>query len=258
MLTKRRTPKKTSAKKTSAKKTSAKKTPAKKTPAKKTPATSDSFATLFGERFGFSLPSAYARALADGRLSYRMDLKKQRFTSYREDPPLLICSPRVEWMTPEEILKYELPDYFVSDPQLVCFARGAAGEYWCFVPDWADGEDVPIAFIESDSDDAELVAPDFEGLVFSEIVESMAEWESWVNGFNKLKVPTDELAEFAKKVIATSTSYLKPEHLEALEDLAARPLSGEGTFLSLSEANESIETHLDYPRRGEAFQAHGD
>ncbi len=249
------------AKQAVAKQAVAKQAVAKKAPVKRSAdgggaASNDSFAAAFEQRFGFPLPADYARALEDDRLSYRMDLKKERFNSYREDPPLLICSPRVEWMTPKEILKHEFPEYFVTDPQLVCFASGAAGEYWCFVPDWADDGEVPIAFIEPDVDDAKLVAPHFSGMVFAEIVESLGEWESWVNAFNKLEVPSGELAEFARKVLATSAPYLRPAHIEVLESLVARPLSDEGAFLSSSEVPEIIEKHLAYPRWEEEFQAH--
>jgi hypothetical protein len=184
--------------------------------------------------------------------------KAQRAASYRDDPPLLICSPRIDWMNDKEVLDYEMPEYLVTSPKLVCFAHGAAGEYWCFVPDWAEGDSVPVAFLEVDDDDARLVAPNFEGMVFRELLESLSQWSSWVNGFCKLGVKAGELVEFARKIVDTSKPYLQVSQLAALESILAQPLDEKGAFLSPTRARALAREILDYARHDQKFVSHAE
>lgn len=215
------------------------------------------FASAFQRRFGFECPAAYARAVQEERLSYRSKLPKaQRLKSYRNDPPLLICSPRIEWLGDKAVLDHEMPEYFVTTPTLVRFASGAAGEYFCFVPDWAESGAVPIAFLEADDDDARLIAPHFEGMVFREILESFAQWTFWVNEFCKLEVRPDDLVGFAERVIATSEPYLLPSHRQELLTIVKWPLNADGAFLTREETNRLTIEKLAYSRYNEKFTSH--
>lgn len=91
-------------------------------------------------------------------------------------PPALVCAPwytRVEWVSPEEMIDWNPPDYWVPQP-VVAFARSGSGDEWCWFPELTDDLGTRVVLCAHDENDAEIYAANFQAFLYRILLESSA------------------------------------------------------------------------------------
>jgi hypothetical protein len=76
--------------------------------------------------------------------------------------------PDVRWWTVEQMVGYEAADYHL--PGFVPFASGDAGDFWCWWPERATEQGIPVVFCPHDYMMANIVAPAFRGWLYRRVL----------------------------------------------------------------------------------------
>jgi hypothetical protein len=76
--------------------------------------------------------------------------------------------PDVRWWTVEQMVGYEAADYHL--PGFVPFASGDAGDFWCWWPERATEQGIPVVFCPHDYMMANIVAPAFREWLYRRVL----------------------------------------------------------------------------------------
>jgi hypothetical protein len=135
----------------------------------------------FEQRFGFAIPELYREMAGRGWFDWgRLN---------REDVigSVYLWLPDVRWWTVEQMVAYQHPEYHL--PGFVPFAGGDAGDFWCWWPERATEQGIPVVMCPHDYMMANIVAPDFRGWLYRRILaysnghlypEEEAEARAWL------------------------------------------------------------------------------
>lgn len=178
---------------------------------------------------GFSYPSLYRQLEQDGMLDvgeYGPDWHNTVLPTLKDRPTLLLFANDFELlnvdMVAEELACLAEPD---DDRQIdpaftfIPFAQTGAGDHYCFFPTGvADGE-VPIVLLWHDQDEAQYLARNFQDFIFSMLLDSMADQDTYND------VGDEEFREQLENMLGTHAPYLSPRQNEVLRTLLARDIA---------------------------------
>jgi hypothetical protein len=219
-------------------------------------------------RTGFAVPQVYRRMRTDGRLDYGATPEEWQATwrgRTLNDPPALLGAD-FEWWSLDDMADWTPPDYWTNAPALVPFAESGRADVWAWAPAWVEGGRAPIVFAARDVDEASLVAPDLEGLLFRLLVEWFSDLdpEAW----DEFTPAERELALRAQ--VAAVSPYVRGSARRTLEELVARPLRTVELpkpfpkyrgpplvclqLLDADEARTLVERELAFSRLDETFK----
>lgn len=213
-------------------------------------------------RHGFEVPEVYRRLHADGRLRYgrtRAEWARTWRQRTLEDPPALLgCD--FEWMPPEDIARYRAPEYWTDDPPLVPFAHNGGGDVWAWAPAWATRGKLPIVFAWHDLNEASVVAPDLQGLLFRVQLEAWTELDE----DQEPNFTAEEQSRARHAAVAAVAPYLRPATRRVLREVVERPVRTTTVkgripyeargLLSSREARRLVREHLPHPRLDRTFE----
>lgn len=132
------------------------------------------------KRYGFSLPNEYLALRYSGHLTWP-----------EPEPKVYLHLSDFEWLTPEEIARY---DFFDQIPGLVPFAISARRDEWAWRTDWAVDGRVPVVFCGRTTSAAGY-APDFAGFLYRILLDEFS--GTWItNDFG----PEGTVAQFHRYV----------------------------------------------------------
>jgi len=176
------------------------------------------------------------------------------------NPPALSCTMgehTVYWLPPAEVGQWEVPEYW-TDSVFATFASNGDGDYWCWYPELADSQGMPVVFCPHDEMEGEIFAPNFEAFLFRSILES------WIGipetALEQFDGGQSDYKKFIKANVCTLESYLNPQWVETLKRISERELTEHKYKLeSLSSLLEQDEAdallkNLVTGRVGETFR----
>lgn len=201
---------------------------------------------------GLEIPELFRRMVADGVTTYPAD--DWRKASLENPSALLMASFHVEWMDPKDIAEHEPEDHWDKKLTLVPFAQNGAGDLWCFHPGGKHGEEIPIALVIHDELDAEIFAPSFEGFLFRQLLNALAEIDP-----SQAKYTPEETLKCVGAEIKTLTPYVRKEWIDVLKEVASRPMttkpkSGYRSFITFNDAKALAATTFGYDKLDSTFR----
>jgi hypothetical protein len=177
-------------------------------------------------RSGFHLPSTYLRMSERGLLQYG-NSREEWLATYAErarcNPPALLCAYDFEWLSADEMLRWSPPEYWDDAHTLVPFAQSARRDLWCWYVRGPALQGAPVVLAHRDVNEAEVVAPSFEALLYLKLLEACT-------FITPEDVDESELTlEGKRRELAANASvlqdYLRPEWNSRLRGILARPFS---------------------------------
>jgi hypothetical protein len=162
-------------------------------------------ASIVSERFGFKIPSGYARMTEAGLLasppararsgeatpsrknSKKADAKNPSSRRHAASAPRTraLATTDVQWLTTEEIAvrierhggRASWRPRWPADFVFIPFAERRSGGQWGWAPSLGEpgAAEPPVLFIAHDSEDARVVAPTFAAFLFRMTLESLAQ-----------------------------------------------------------------------------------
>ena len=222
-------------------------------------------------RLGFTLPELYLRMERDGVLHHGKDRKDWLKNAHRGQwetrfrlvkPPALSCAlggRSVYWDPPAEVARWVPPDYW-KDSIVASFASNGYGDYWCWYPEFADSQGIPVIYCPHDYIEAEIFAPNFEAFLFRAILES------WIgiteDALGQFDGGKSDYRKFIKANVCTLEPYLNPHWVETLKRISERELTEHEykyeslySLLERDEADALLKDSVFTGRVGESFRA---
>jgi hypothetical protein len=220
---------------------------------------------------GFALPELYLRMERDGVLHHGKDREDWLKNSHRGNwetrfrlikPPALSCAlggRSVYWDPPAEVARWVPPDYW-KDSIVASFASNGYGDYWCWYPEFADSQGIPVIYCPHDYIEAEIFAPNFEAFLYRAILESwIGITEDALGQFDGGKA---DYKRFIKANVCTLEPYLNPLWVETLKRISERELTEHEykyeslySLLERDEADALLKESVFTGRVGESFRA---
>jgi hypothetical protein len=185
-------------------------------------------------RFAFNPPNAF-RALALDRS--------------RIEWPIL---PEFHWLDAAEIAEFQFLDH--QWPDFVPFARNTHDDLWCWCPELASGERIPIGYCPANCEEGEICAPEFGSALFRLICDAA-----------RFLSATPSLVSTARQLLASSAEFpgvhWPAEWRDWLRRLSSSPVSYWSTkhgtasgLLSQSEYDHAVSAWLDDGETGSVFR----
>lgn len=176
----------------------------------------------------FSYPSLYRQLEQDGMLNvgeYGPDWYNTVLPALKARPTLLLFADDFELLSVDAVAEAlatlaEPDDYRQIDPAFtfVPFAQTGAGDHYCFFPTGEAEGDVPIVLLWHDQDEARYVAKNLQDFIFSMLLDSMADQDTYND------VSDEEFREQLETMLATHAVYLTPRQQEVLHTLLVRDI----------------------------------
>lgn len=121
--------------------------------------------SVIAQRYRFSLPAEYRQLESRGLLTLPGPAHASEFTA----PGTYLWLNDMEWYPLNKIANFEFePDCL---PGFVPFAFTGAGDFWCWQPEFTDGNGTRVVCCYRDSYDARIYAPNFSSALFRQILE---------------------------------------------------------------------------------------
>ena len=115
-------------------------------------------------RYAFTPPAAYAQLEQQGRFEGENIVRGALITSV-----YLWLQDVKMWWTAETILNFTPPSHHKDG--FIPFASNPAGDFWCWSPERATEQGVPVIFCPHDEMIAQVNAPHFTGWLYRRILE---------------------------------------------------------------------------------------
>ena len=184
------------------------------------------------QQYNFAYPKLYHQLYADQMLDigeYSSLWSKEVYPRLKNHPPLFLYSGEFELISPANIAETieELngeDSWFSINPDylFIPFGQTSGGDYYCFFYDKNNPKpEPPIALLQHDSDEAEILADTLEDFFFYEMLSS-------VNDIYKGSLVRSE-GDFQENITNLLRSHLpyvtKKEQREILEEVYSRKLT---------------------------------
>ena len=184
------------------------------------------------QQYNFAYPKLYHQLYADQMLDigeYSSLWSKEVYPRLKNHPPLFLYSGEFELISPANIAETieELngeDSWFSINPDylFIPFGQTGGGDYYCFFYDKNNPKpEPPIALLQHDSDEAEILADTLEDFFFYEMLSS-------VNDIYKGSLVRSE-GDFQENITNLLRSHLpyvtKKEQREILEEVYSRKLT---------------------------------
>jgi hypothetical protein len=183
-------------------------------------------------RYEMELPEDFVRLHREGLLDWMrgypdplpegVDWKRDIYPKLHEHPPALFhTGGDLVMFSPEKILSYPLPEEWDTDTYtIVPFAKGAEGNLYALFQSPDSGEEVWVAMVWEDEDEAEILARSMSDFVFRRMVEAAdeADREEIDREYRGQDVIEAYRADILRD-LETIAPYLPSEYVEVLDDL---------------------------------------
>jgi hypothetical protein len=222
------------------------------------------------ERYRITLPPAFHTLFDNGMLDWMgghpdplpegIDWKRDIYPKLHEDPPALFhTGGDLMMFSPEKILSYPLPQEWDTDTYtIVPFAKGAEGNLYALFQSPKSGDDVWVAMIWEDEDEAEILARSMTDFVFRRMFEAADEADREdIDREYRGEDPIESYRIDILRDLVTITPYLPTEYVKILDDLYHSEVGSTmvSYFFKGSHSIESIvQDQLDFEGMGEEYE----
>jgi hypothetical protein len=189
-------------------------------------------------RYSIDLPADFLRLYRDGMLDWMegypdplpegVDWKRDIYPKLDEHPPALFHSGGdLVMMSPEKILAYAPPVEWDTDTYtIIPFAKGDEGNLYALFKSPQSGEEIWVAMVWEDEDEAEILARSMRDFIFRRMVEAADEADrDTIDREYRGQDVIEAYRADLKRDLATIRPYLDPGQIEALEALYDAPVA---------------------------------
>lgn len=186
--------------------------------------------TELEKKYNIQYPEIYRRLAENNMLDWGESGSSWFHTTFpklKENPPLLLFGADIEiWndpklvetsideMSDEEDYRDIHPDY-----KFIPFAQNGAGDLYAFQFDLHNNGEVPVTFIPHDSQEAEILAGNFQDFIFRQLLESVTEIDENTIFYEEDK---NDLKQNLFNQLKTHEPYLTAHQLEILNTIYER------------------------------------
>jgi hypothetical protein len=184
------------------------------------------------ERYRITLPPAFHTLFDNGMLDWMgghpdplpegIDWKRDIYPKLHEDPPALFhTGGDLMMFSAEKILNYPIPAEWDTDTYtIVPFAKGDEGNLYALFQSPESGDEVWVAMIWEDEDEAVIFARSMTDFIFRRMVEAADEIDR--EEIDREYRGQDAIEAYRLDILRdleTIAPYLPSEYVEVLEDL---------------------------------------
>ena len=210
------------------------------------------------QRFQFRYPGLYHQLYADGMLNWGMagpNWITQQYPGLRKNPPLLLFANDFELMSFDDIesqlSEFADPEYWMNireDLHFIPFAKNGAGDMYCFLPEEAGSDDIPVVFLCHDANRAEYRAKNLQDFIFRCMLEAVADVEEAEYGLLQVEDFSEDLSNFLK----THSPYISMQQNKIITEI----YTGKHTkmpLISKDDLQTLLQKEITWERPDEEF-----